>query len=333
MYTTLKTLCSIPSVSGREDNIRKKLGELMSGLCDEMWTDSMGNLIALKRSGQPEAKRVMLCAHMDEIGFIVTYIEDTGFLRVAPVGGINFVGVAFSELVSERGVVGLCVPEAKTKPEDISTSTVYVDIGAKSKKDAERRVKLGDFFVQRPTLTRLMGNRVAGRPLDNRLGCTVLLDVARSVAQARLSCDVYFVFSAQEEVGCRGARTAAFSIAPDYAIAFDTTTSGDVISSPPRVCSLGAGAGIKIQDASAICNKEVVDILVELARESSIPYQCELKTYGGTDTGSIQLAGAGSRAGAITVPIRYTHSGVECCDMADAKAASALAKKFIERIK
>lgn len=333
MLTTLKMLCNAPSVSGREENIREKISAVMGELCDETRIDNMGNLIAVKRSGAEGAKKVMLCAHMDEIGFLVTFIEDNGFLRIAAVGGINFSAAAYSELVSERGVVGICVPESNAKPEDYSASNFYVDIGAKSKKDAERRVKIGDFFVVRPSLTKLMGSRVAGRPLDDRVGCAVLIDVARKIKDTKLLCDVYFVFSVQEEVGCRGAKTAAFGIAPDYALAFDVTGAGDVIGSHGRVCDLGGGVGIKIKDASVICSKEVVDTLVSLAKENGIPYQCELKASGGTDTGSIQMSGAGAKVGALTVPTRYGHSCFEVCDMADMKDCSSLAVKFVENIK
>ena len=147
-----------------------------------------------------------------------------------------------------------------------------------------------------------------------------------------VSGDVYYVFSVQEEVGCRGAMTAAFGISPDYSICFDVTGTGDVAGSSPMACKLGGGAAVKIKDSSVICSEEVVNTLCELAKNNKIPYQREILTYGGTDTSSMQLAGAGSRAGALSIPSRYIHSGVECCDLGDAEACSALACLFVKEI-
>ncbi len=161
----------------------------------------------------------------------------------------------------------------------------------------------------------------------------MLIDVALKLADTELQNDVYFVFSAQEEVGCRGAKTAAFAIAPDYAIAFDTTTSGDMLGSPPRACELGGGVCIKLMDASAICSRELTDTLTSLAKEAGIPHQRELKQYGGTDTGAMQMAGSGAKAGALTVPIRYTHTCREVVDLRDAKACSALTVEFLKKVK
>ncbi len=332
MFTTLKKLITTPSVSGREENIRKILEQYIAPLCDELYTDALGNLIAHKKGTLEDAPKVMLCAHMDEIGFLVTFIEEGGFIRVAPVGGISAAASAFSEVVSEKGVAGVIVPDAEVKPADYKVGSFYIDVGAKNQKEAEKKVQIGDFFVCRPSLTRLMGKRVAGRPLDDRVGCAVLLEIAEYFSKNPHNSDLYYVFSVQEEVGCRGAKTAAYGIGADYGLVFDVTGTGDVPASKPMACKVGGGAAIKIKDNSVICHKEVVDKLIELAEGSNIPHQCEILTYGGTDTSSIQMTGSGAKVGALSIPTRYIHSGVEVCDLSDAEACSRLAEKFIESI-
>ena len=329
LYTTLQSLCTCPSISGREDNVRGLLSEMILPYVDEARVDALGNLIA-KKCGKGEGGSVMLCAHMDEIGFLVNFIEDSGMLRVATIGGISMSASVYSEVLSEKGVRGVLVPNADTKPADLKADKLYIDIGAKSKKEAERRVSIGDFFVQKGSLTRLMGKRVAGRPLDDRVGCAVLLDIAERLSDVDTEGDVYYVFSVQEEVGCRGSMTAAFGIAPDYALCFDVTATGDTPSATAMACKLSGGAAVKIKDNSVICSEEVVAKLCALAEEKRIPYQREILTFGGTDTSSMQLSGGGCLAGALSIPTRYIHSGVEVCDLADAEACVRLAVEFIK---
>ena len=329
-YTDLKTLCAAHGVSGREGAVRELLAQRISPFADEVRTDALGNLIATKRG--KGGKSVMLCAHMDEIGFLVTVMEDSGMLRVAPVGGISLVASAYTAVVSERGCAGVFVPEGRTKAQDYQNDKCFIDIGARSAREAARVARVGDFFVAEPSLRRLYGSRVAGRPLDDRVGCAILLGIAERLATKTLSGDVHYVFSVQEEVGCRGSKTAAFGLAPDYSLCFDVTGTGDVPGAAPMDCKLGGGAAIKLKDSSVICHEEVVSLLCELAEEQKIPHQREILTYGGTDTSSMQLAGAGSRAGALSVPTRYIHSGVETCDLKDAEACVALATCFVRRI-
>lgn len=329
LYSTLKELCLCPAVSGREEAIRQKLEKMIAPFCDELRTDKLGNLIALKK-GSGGGKKIMLAAHMDEIGFLVNFIEDNGYLRAAPVGGISWNASAFSRVVSERGVNGAIVPTAKVKAADYKSDTFYIDIGAKDKRRAESRVKIGDFFVAEPALERLSGNRVCGRPLDDRVGCAVLLGIAEKLKNEPLYDDVYYVFSVQEEVGCRGALPAAFAIAPDVALCFDVTGTGDTVDATPMACSLGGGAAIKIKDSSVICDEAVVSALADVAAEKGIKAQKEILLYGGTDASSMQLAGAGAAVGAVSIPTRYIHSSVETCDLDDVEACIELAAEFIK---
>lgn len=327
-YTTLKELCLCPSVSGREQRIREKISALVAPFCDEYRTDKLGNLIAVKH-GTGEGKKIMLAAHMDEIGFLVTFVEDSGMIRVAPVGGISFAAAAYSPVVSENGVKGTVVPDAKTKAQDYKADNFYIDIGAKNKKRAETRVKIGDFFVLTPKLEKVSGGRVCGRPLDDRVGCAVLLSIAEALANTNTKDDIYYVFSVQEEVGCRGAMPAAFAIAPDIALCFDVTGTGDVPGATPMACSLGGGAAVKIKDASVICDEELTNELCRIADERKIKYQKEILLYGGTDTSSMQLAGSGASVGALSIPTRYIHTGSELCELSDAEACAALAVEYI----
>ena len=329
MYDILKKLIAAPSVSGREGKCAQVISELIAPFVDERYTDAMGNLIACRRgTAGKEAKKLLLCAHMDEIGLMATAIEDNGYVRVAPIGGIDWCASAYTVVVFENGTRGVLVPEEEVKAEDYKADKFYVDIGAASRKEAEKKVKVGDCAILEPRMTRLMGRKIAGRPLDDKLGCAILVDIARRLES--VSCDVYFVFSVQEEVGCRGAGPASFGISPDYAIVFDVTGTGDAQGAKPMAVKVGGGAAIKIKDKSVICHTDVVTRMEALAKDKKIPHQFEILTYGGTDTSSIQVSGSGVRSGALSIPTRYIHTGVEMADLRDAEACRDLTLAFAE---
>ncbi len=324
-YTLLKDLCLCPSVSGREQKIREKIESYITPLCDDVRTDALGNLIAHKR-GTLGTRKILLAAHMDEIGFMITFIEDSGMLRLAPVGGIDFNASHASAVVSEKGVKGVLYRENK----DAKTEQYYIDIGAKTKARAEALVSVGDFFVAAPRLERLAGGRVCGRPLDDRIGCAVLIEIAEQLKSTPVEDDVYYVFSVQEEVGCRGAGTAAFAVSPDVALCFDVTLTGDTPAATPMACKLGDGAAVKLKDSSVICNEDVTRALCKIAEDKKIKHQRELLLAGGTDTSSMQVAGAGARVGALSIPTRYIHSQSEMCELSDALACAALTVEYIK---
>ncbi len=331
MLNILKALNTCPGISGSEKAVADKITGYIAPLSDKVWEDAMGNLIAVKYGKGEEKKKIMLCAHMDEIGFMVTHIEESGLIRIAPIGGINTVSAAYTYVVSEKGVKGILVPNAGVAPADLKVENTYIDIGAKDKKDAERKVKIGDSFVARSSVEKI-GRRLCGRPMDDRIGCVALIKIAEALANAELQHDVYFVFSVQEEVGLRGAKTAAFAIAPDYGLAFDVTATGDVPGAKPMECAVGNGAAIKIKDSSVICDRIVVEKLTALAKEKGIKHQLEVLLAGGTDTAPMQSVGMGSHAGAISIPTRYIHSNVEMIDMDDVKATVELATAFVLNI-
>ena len=317
MIDLLKKLMLTSGVSGREDKIREVIKKEIEPYADEIITDNMGNLIARKKGN---GKRIMLCAHMDEIGFFVTSIDDKGFIRVAPIGGINFLSSAFSEVVSENGVHGVLVPSSKgevPKAED-----TYIDIGAKDKKSAEKKVQIGDYFTLEPHLRRLLGNRYIGRPFDDRIGCAILIEAMKAIK--RPSNDLYFVFSVQEEVGARGSKPSAYNISPDIGIALDVTATGDKPGSAPMEVSLGNGCAIKIKDSGVICSSDIVGKMRQIAKDGKIKYQDEVLLHGGTDASSMQIAGRGARVGVISIPSAFIHSNVEMIDMGDVKEALKL---------
>ena len=331
MLDILKKLINTVSVSGDEEEIAKVIRKLIEseGSADEIKSDALGNLIAVKRSRRDEhcasaenAKKVMIAAHMDEIGFIVTFIEDSGFIKVSPVGGIDWTAVAFNEVLFKNGVRGVIIPEEKVKPNDYKSDKFYIDIGAKDKTDAEKKVKIGNTCTAAPKLVKLMNDRIAASKLDNKIACAVLIRVLRELKFKEITPenDLYFVFTVQEEVGLRGAKTAAQSIMPDYSIAVDVTDTGDTPDCTPMASKLGGGAAIKLMDRSVICHKDMINLLMKTAKEKNIKYQSEIMVAGGTDTAAMQSAGAGSIAGAVSIPSRYIHSGVEMCDMSDVKA-------------
>ncbi len=326
MTELIKKLIKAPGISGREEGISKTIADIITPYVDQVYTDALGNLIAKKNGSAKNKKKVMFAAHMDEIGFIATFIEESGFVRFAPIGGISAIATAYSTVVFESGIAGVIVPDASIEKAELAVDKLYVDIGAKNRKEAEKKVKIGDYFMVTPSYTRLMGKRVAGRPFDDRIGCAVLIETAKKLDKT--GDDIYFVFTVQEEVGCRGAKTAAFAIAPDYGIALDVTGTGDALGAKPMAVSLGDGAAIKVKDSSVICDAGVVKMLTSIAKEKKIKYQTEILTYGGTDTSSMQMAGAGCRAGALSIPTRYIHSGVETMDLGDVDACVSLCVEF-----
>ncbi len=317
MIDLLKKLMLTQGVSGREYKIRDMIKSEIEPYCDEISVDNMGNLIARKRGN---GKKIMLCAHMDEIGFFVTNIDEKGFIHIAPIGSINYLYSSFTEVISENGTHGVLVPSSKDgvpKCEDL-----YIDIGAKNKKQAEKRVAIGDFFTYEAKLRHLLGNRYIGRPFDDRIGCLILIETMKAIKKPHN--DLYFVFSVQEEVGSRGSKTATYGIAPDIGIALDVTGTGDKLGGGKMAVSLGEGCAIKIKDSGVICSHDIVEKMREIAKDGKVKYQNEMLLYGGTDASSMQITGKGARVGVISIPSAFIHSGVEMIDMSDVKEAIKL---------
>ncbi len=326
MLNLTKKFTAAFSVSGMEKPLADIIRKELEPIADAVETDAMGNLFVLKK-GKDSSKKLMIASHMDEIGFVVTSVDGDGYVHVSNIGGIHSVASVYHRVKFSNGVTGVIVAENGTKAADLTVKKMVVDIGAKDKKTAEKRVKIGDVCAVVPMLQKLGGSRYAAKAFDDRIGCVVS-------AYATLHCgkpayDTWFVFTVQEEVGCRGSRPAAFRIMPDYAIALDVTSAGECGGS--AVTRLGDGAAIKIKDSSVLCSTLIIERLTELAKDAKIPYQYEVLTAGGTDTSSMQVAGAGCAAGCISIPTRYIHSPVETIDMKDLDACAKLLIAFVEK--
>lgn len=312
-------------VSGREEKIREAIKAEVLPYADEVSVDPVGNLIARKKGN---GKKIMLCSHMDEIGFFASFIEDSGIIRVSTVGGIMPVASAYTEVVSESGVRGVLV--ADNEKDAPKAENLYIDIGAKTKKQAEKHVRLGDYFVCAPVMRKLLGTRYIGRPFDDRVGCAIMIEALKQLKETEN--DLYFVFSVQEEVGARGSKPVSYAIAPDIGIAFDVTMTGDKPGGPTMAVKLGDGCAIKIKDSGVICHPELVKSMREIAKEGSVKYQNEVLLAGGTDASSMQVAGRGAQAGVISIPCAFIHTGVEMIDMADVKEAVKLTVLLCEKL-
>lgn len=307
----LEKMTHINSVSGNEGTISDFIAGEAKKHCDEITVDAMGNLIARKKG---EGKKIMFAAHMDEIGIIATDIDEKGFIRFSSVGGLDVRNLAHMRVCFHNGTEGVIEAEEEAFKEKPAISKLYVDIGAKNKKDAEKKVSIGDTAAFEGGFIKC-GNNVVSKALDNRVGCAVLLQAMSEAAKTNN--DLYFVFTVQEEVGLRGAKTAAFDIQPDIAIAVDVTDTGDTPGAPVMAVSLGGGAAIKIMDRSIMCDADVRVKMIETAKRNKIPYQLEIMTDGGTDAGAIHLTRAGVKTGGISVPARYIHSPSEMACMND----------------
>lgn len=324
MIELVKKLMKVSSVSGREQKIADVIKSEVEAYSDEVYTDNLGNLYAHKKGN---GKKIMLAAHMDEIGFFATYIGDNGHVRITPVGGVNFRSAAYTTVIFENGVRGVLVPEAGDGDAN-NADKYYIDLGTTSKKQTEKKVKIGYFAVVESSLTKLHGRRYVGRPFDDRIGCAILIECLKNSRDSEN--DLYFVFTTAEEVGTRGALPAAFNVQPDYSLAVDVTATGDVPGAKSMAVKLGGGAAIKIRDNSAICDYRIVEMLTDTAKREKIKYQHEILARGGTDTGAMQRSGRGSVAGAVSVPTRYIHSSVEMIDMADVDACVKLISEFVK---
>ncbi len=318
----ISKLTAVHGPSGDEGAIRKLIAELAKPFADEITSDVMGNLVVHKKGSGP---KIMFAAHMDSIGLIVTHIDKEGFLRVGKLGDVSLKEALGTPVRFKNGVCGVLAAEekAESKPK---LEECYVDIGAKDEAQARSMVQVGDTAVYHTTTTELNG-RVMSPYLDDRSACAILLKTLEQTGDCEN--DLYFVFTVQEEVGTRGAKTAAWSVEPDYAIAVDVT---DVDDTPGAArygtCKLGCGAGIKVMDHSVICHPEVVDALERCARDKGIAVQRDILRAGGTDAGPIHVTRTGVRTGGISIPCRYVHTPAEIADLNDCAACAELAVAF-----
>ncbi len=338
----LKQLSEIAGVPGREERVRVLIKQELTGVVDSLKEDALGNLIAIKKSDQKNAKRVMLSAHMDEIGFYVKHIDDKGFLRLQNVGGFDTRNL-FARQVTVHGSVGkgkdlIGVMNPATKPVHIASAEerkkvpemneFAVDLGMSADK-VKRHVRLGDMVTLIQEF-RDLGEVVTGKALDDRVSCWIQIEVLKKLKKP--SYDIYAVFSVQEEVGVRGATTSAFGLEPDIGIALDTTLAVDTPGTPgdQSVTELGKGAALKVMDSRSISTRWLLDEFIELAEKNDIDYQLELLPLGGTDAGAIQLSRRGVPSITLSTPSRYVHTVTEMVAKADLNAAIKLLTTYLE---
>uniref|UniRef100_UPI0040490A84 M42 family metallopeptidase n=1 Tax=Fulvivirga sp. TaxID=1931237 RepID=UPI0040490A84 len=334
----LKKICEAPGVPGYESKIRNLIIKEVTPLVDSVEVDNMGNVITIKK-GKSDAKKAMIGAHMDEIGFMVTHIDDKGFVRFTTLGGFDPKTLTAQRVVihGKKDVIGVMgskpihvmSPEERTKMP--KTTDFFIDLGM-PKKEVEKIVSVGNPITRERELIE-MGECVNCKSIDNRVSVFVLIETLRQLKSTPY--DVYGVFTVQEEVGIRGANVAAHSINPDFGFGLDTTIAFDLpgAQAHERVTALGDGTAIKIMDAMTICDYRMVDYMKEVADKNKIKWQTELLTAGGTDTAGIQRMGKnGAISGAVSIPTRHLHQVIEMAHKKDIDNSIKLLKACLESL-
>lgn len=336
----MKELSLTPGISGFEGEIANIITRELKDKVDNIETDSMGNIIATKK-GDKKAPTIMLAAHMDEIGLMVRYIDDKGFIKFSTIGGINdqmlmnqTVTIHSSKGEDIIGVIGSKPPhitKASEKNKVVKAEDMFIDIGATSKEDAEKILSIGDPITFNSWFEEFPNDLIMGKALDNRIGCYVMIEVLKRV---NTKATVYGVGTVQEEVGLKGAKTSAFKLNPDMAIALDVTLSGDHPGIKPEEAPvvIGKGPAIILVDASGrgiITQKSIKDLLIEAGDKNELDYQLEVSDGGTTDGTAIHLTREGIPTGVLSVPTRYIHTPVSVASMKDIESTIQLITQAI----
>ncbi len=318
----LKELTQAWGVSGREKAVRAIVMREISRHVDEMSVDPMGNLIAVKR-GKGGGKKIMLSAHMDEIGAQVKRIEPDGRISICKVGWIWTASMYNDKVMFQNGTVGVVGCTCPIEEAKNDASKLYVDIGCTGKEETEKHVKVGDYCGFVGPYYELKNECVTAKSLDDRVGCCLLIEAAKKNDGNRRN-DVYYVFTVQEEVGCRGARVAAERIGPDIGISVDITPDHKYPCDLSGANEVGAGVGVKLGDPSAMLDEYLVDTMIDCCERNDIKYQRDVMDRGGTDASSINRSGHGVRVAGISIVVRYPHSQSAVVSLRDVREASRL---------
>lgn len=336
MMKYLKKYCDILGPSGMEDLVREAIIEDIKDSGCKYETDPMGNLIVFKKGKKARKNKVLFSAHMDEVGFMVKYIDDEGYLWFDSVGGVDRRVVSGRRIVfcesQINGVVAskaihMQTPEERGKCEAISE--MHIDIGASNKEDAKKYITVGDCCTFEPDYEEFGSGLVRSKALDDRFGCAALV----SMINSELEYDTYFAFNTCEEIGCDGAKEVAHRLRPDVVIALEATTAGDVlgVSKSKCACSVGKGAVLSLMDRSTIYDKGIVELAVSVADEKGIKWQYKNVVAGGNEAGVYQRAASGARVLAISAPARYIHSASNVLSLEDMQSVADLAAAINER--
>ena len=335
-FELLKKISETPGAPGYEKPIRNLIIEQVTNLVDKVDVDNMGNLIAF-RKGESD-KKVMLAAHMDEIGFIVNHIDENGFVRFIPLGGFDPKTLTSQRVIvhGKKNLVGVMgskpvhVMTDEEKKRAPKTEDYFIDMGME-KEEVEKYVEIGNPVTRERELIE-MGDCVNGKSLDNRISVFVLIEVLKALQSTPHPYDIYAVFTVQEEVGIRGAQVATQNIEPDFGFAIDTTIAFDVPGSQAheQVTKLGGGAAVKILDSTAIADYRMVEFIKKVAGDKQIKWQPELLAKGGTDTAMVQrMTRSGSIAGAVSIPTRHIHQVIETIHKEDIESSIQLIKNCL----
>lgn len=333
----LSQICKVPGAPGHEQKIREFILKEIEGLVDEVKLDAMGNILALKKG--TEDKKLLIAAHMDEISFIVSHIDDDGFIRFQPLGGFDPKTLTAQRVIihsGENNIIGVMgtkpihvmTPEDRTKSPKLSD--YFIDTGL-SGEEVKKRIEIGSTITRERELIE-MGDCVNAKSLDNRVSVFILIETLRALKDKKVPYDLIAAFTVQEEVGLRGATTAASGVEPDFGIALDVTLAYDLpgAASYEHVTKVGGGAAIKVLDGATICDYRMVQFMKTVANKHNIKYQLELLPAGGTDTAALQRHGkGGSIAGAISIPTRYLHQVIEMAHKNDIKLCIELLEACI----
>lgn len=327
MLDRLREICSIDGASGDEGAVREYIMNNIKA--DDVSVDNLGNLIVFKKGKKAPKNKIMLAAHMDEVGFMVTDITEDGFLRFGAVGGVDprvvlGRGVRFKN--GTLGVVGTKATHQQSSDERKKApdfSDMYIDIGVSGKEGAEKLVSRGDTACFDSDFFAFGDAFIKGKAIDDRAGCLIMIDMINS----ELEYDMWFAFTVQEEVGIRGAKAASFAVEPDIALVLETTTACDIagVGGDKRVCQLGKGCVVSYMDRSTIYDKELYKLAFDTAEKIGVPAQTKTVVAGGNDSGAIHVSRGGVRTCALSVPCRYLHSPSCVIKESDFEATKALA--------
>ncbi len=328
----LKELCMLNGTSGDEGAVRNTIINMLPEDCTYT-VDALGNLIVEKKGEIEPQNKVALFAHMDEVGFIVTYINDEGFVYVNSVGGVEG-SALFSKKITINGLVGVAGgkaihqcsgDEAKKSPE---ITNIALDFGFESKEEAEKYISLGDCGYFKSDFVEFGNGFIKSKALDDRVGCAVLLELLQKKSKINYTA----VFTVQEEIGARGAMVGAYTVNPDYAIVVESTTASDIPDTPEqkKVCKVGGGAVVTFMDRGTIYNKDLYKKAFEIAKQNDIPCQTKTVVAGGNDASSIHKSAGGIKTLAVSLPCRYIHSSASVCNKNDIESVEKLVNALLE---
>jgi tetrahedral aminopeptidase len=335
----LKEICETPGAPGFEQRIRKVVLRELKGLADEVNIDNMGNVIALKK-GKAQ-KKVMVAAHMDEIGFIVNHIDEQGFLRFHTLGGFDPKTLTAQRVIvhGKKDIIGVMgskpihIMSVEERGKNVKIEDFFIDLGL-PKKEVEKYISVGDPITRERDLIE-MGDNVNCKSIDNRISVFILIETLKKLKSTKLPYDLYAVFTVQEEVGIRGANVSSLQIQPDFGFGLDTTIAYDVPGARPHesVTKLGEGTAIKIMDSSTICDYRMVAFMKKTADKHKIKWQPEILPAGGTDTAGIQrMSAGGAISGAVSIPTRHIHQVIEMANKKDIQGSIDLLTVCVKEI-